>query len=348
MRIGVIGAGVVGLSVTYELARRGHDVRCFEADAPMAARSTGDTRIFRLAHERPGLVDWAVQTRRAWDEWSAEAGDRLIGHEGHVVSGDIAAMAAAMADAGAPHRVTDEPPPVPAGRPRGPFLLDPEGGAIHAAATGRFLLSHVGHRVVRERVTELTIDGATARLATSERGDDVDSVLIAAGAGTPDLAAQVGIDVPAELHHHARFTFPLRDQSATPPCWTDRSDAWRAGFTTYGHRTDPGHWAVGALVPPELVRWDRDRTAAVEDSRRMVTEYVSEYATGLVPDPVATVYCDTSPGLGDGLAAVRVGPVLAVWGDNLFKFAPALGDVLARAAVEVSLPPELDAVRHVA
>jgi hypothetical protein len=38
--------------------------------------------------------------------------------------------------------------------------------------------------------------------------------------------------------------------------------------------------------------------------------------------------------------------VLAVWGNNMFKLAPRLAEVLARAATELTVPAELEAIRH--
>jgi len=348
MRIAVVGAGITGLAVTDELARRGHDVTCFEAATPMAARSVGDTRIFRLAHRRPELVAWAMRARRLWDHWSADAGEHLVGTEGTVVSGDVVAWAGAMAAAGAPHAITDDPPGLPAHEPAGPFLLDPAGGAIRAAAAGRFLLGRVGGRVTAgTSVTSVAVAGDTARVVTAA-GDAAafDSVVIAAGAGTAALAAGVGVDVvPTRLEHHARFTFPLRDTGAAPPCWLDDAEAWRPGVTSYQHLAGPGLWAIGAGLPAPDVLWERGADAVTEHSREVVTAYVAEYVTGAEPTVVDTVYCD-SEGLGDGLGSARAGPVLVLWGDNLFKMAPVIGQVAADAATELSLPDELAAVRH--
>jgi sarcosine oxidase len=346
MRIGVVGAGITGLAVTDELARRGHDVRCFETAAPMGARSAGDTRIFRLAHRRPELVEWAMRSRRLWDHWSAEAGERLVGTEGAVVSGDVVPWAGAMSAAGALHAITDDAPDLPAAAPAGPFLLDPAGGTIQAAAAGRHLLRRVGGVVVSGTpVTAVAVDGAAARVTTAAGDETFDSLVVTAGAGTAKLAAGLGVEVPARLEHHARFTFPLRDPAASPPCWIDNAEAWRPGVTSYQHLVAPGLWAIGAALPAGEARWELGADAVTAHSREVAERYVAEYVTGAEPAVVDTVHCD-SGGLGDGLTAARVGPVLVLWGDNLFKMAPVVGQVAADAAAGLSLPAELAAVRH--
>jgi sarcosine oxidase len=57
MKVAVVGGGVVGLSATVALLRRGADVRCYESGEPMGERSAGDTRIFRLAHAYPDMSE---------------------------------------------------------------------------------------------------------------------------------------------------------------------------------------------------------------------------------------------------------------------------------------------------
>jgi sarcosine oxidase len=343
VRIGVVGAGIVGLATAHELLRRGHDVRCYEAAAPMAARSVGDTRIFRLAHQRPELVAWADRARSAWADWSAAAGHRLVGGEGAVVGGDVEDRAAAMAAAGVPFEITDRCPELPADDPGGPFLRDPAGGVIRAGRTGRFLLDRVGGALVGAGVDRVRTVGGRVELGSAAGTERFDAAVLAAGAGTAALAAQVGIAVPAERAHHARFTFGLRDPDRVPPAWIDRSGRWRSGFTSYAHLVGPGRWAIGGHLAGLDESWEAGREVVTRRSREVVTAYVEEYVTGARPEVLDTVHCTFPPGLGDGVPAAVAGPVVAVWGDNLFKFAPVLGAALAVAALDRELPAELRA-----
>ncbi|MDY7106283.1 MAG: FAD-dependent oxidoreductase [Actinomycetota bacterium] len=345
MRIGVVGAGVVGLATTFALDRLGVEVRCFEAGEPMAARSVGGTRIFRLAHAEPRLVAYAARALEGWRAWEREAGTRLVGTETTVVSGPAAPERfASMREAGAAATLVDDVadagalPAAPG--TTGPVLVDPAGGVIAAASTGRFLAGAVEPLLHHERVEAIPVgtggDGATIRTPTGSWA--CDSVVVAAGEATASLVAPLGIGVPDGRAHHVRFTFPLPD-AGSRPCWIDDGAASTTGLHTYQHASGPDSWAVGASMPAADCAWELGRDEVRARSLAAVAAYVREVVVGADADTVTEeVYCSLPPGLGDGVGAARTGPVLAVWGDNLFKFAPALGEDLARAAADGTVP----------
>ncbi len=348
MRIAVVGAGIVGLATTYELLKGDADVRCYEAAEPLRARSAGDTRIFRLAHADPLLVELAIKSRAGWDTWEALAGTKLIGREGTIVSGPPAKpWGQAMAAAGAPYELAEDGSfrdRLPARSPVGPFLHDPVGGVIRAQQAGQFLRDRTENTLVRAKVHRIEPDEHGARLLTDAGPWECDSVIIAAGEGTAALAATAQLDMPGDLAHHARFTFRLRNTRASPPCWLDRSEAWRAGFTTYSHPVGKQRlWTIGGSLDARDTRWELGTETVIERSRAVVTRYVREHLDGIEPEPVDMLYCNhmASPDSGDGFGAARNGAVLALWGDNLFKMAPLLGALLAEAAQTLSIPKPL-------
>ena len=100
----------------------------------------------------------------------------------------------------------------------------------------------------------------------------------------------------------------------------------------------PGRWSVGAALPADDQAWERGRAAVTARSRDLVRAYVREVLVGVEDEIVEEVYCDFPPGLGDGIHVASAGPVTAVWGDNLFKHAPAIGASLAAALVEGAVP----------
>ncbi len=348
MRIAVVGAGIIGLATTYELLKGNAEVRCYEAAEPLRARSAGDTRIFRLAHADPLLVELAMQSRVGWDQWEALAGTELIGHEGTIVSGPPATQwGQAMAAADAPFELAGDGPlrdRLPARSPVGPFLHDPAGGVIRARQAGRFLRDHTQTTLVHAMVHRIEPDGQGARLLTDAGPWECDSVVIAAGEGTAALAATAQLDMPGDLAHHARFTFTLRGTRASPPCWLDRREAWRPGFTTYSHPVGKdGLWTIGGSLDARDTRWELGAETVIERSRAVVTGYVREHLDSIEPEAVDVLYCNhlASPDSGDGFGAARNGAVLALWGDNLFKMAPLLGALLAEAALTLSIPKPL-------
>jgi sarcosine oxidase len=341
MRVAVVGAGVIGLATADALSRRGADVVCIEADVPMAARSTGSSRIFRLAHADPALVGYAATARTSWAAWSDRAGTPLVSAEGAVLTGAaVRDWSAAMAGADAAHSLVSDTAALglPVASLPGPALLDPAGGAIDVPATAAFLRSANGPVLRPGHVHRLEVAGSGVTVHGSAGPLSADRVVVAAGRGTWQLAAQVGMYVPTALAHHVRFTFPLRDTGSRPPCWMDRTESWRPGFTTYQLCAGPGRWAVGATLPAADEAWERGRAAVTARSRDLVRAYVREVLVGVEDEIVDEVYCDFPPGLGDGIHVASAGPVTAVWGDNLFKHAPAIGSSLAAAIVDGTVP----------
>jgi sarcosine oxidase len=331
MRVAVVGAGVVGLSATAALLERGVDVVCYErSGAPMQERSAGSSRIFRLAHRTPELVRQAADARAGFDRWAARAGRPMIVPSGCVISGpEVPAWAAAMDAAGAPFEtpVTPDRLRLPVRRVPAEALLDPSGGVVDVDAVRAYLMELTRHALRLEPVE--SVDASASVWAPSGRAR-FDAVLLAAGAGTPSLGAQVGIAVPGALEHHARFTFPVDPLVA----WRSWIDAPFAGLGTYQHASGRGRWAVGAHLDQAATAWEVGRDAATAAARAAVLQYVRQYLTA-EPRIVETLYCTPTPGLGDGFHVQRSGRVLAVHGENLFKFAPVLGAALASACATV-------------
>lgn len=336
MRVAVIGAGVVGLATTAHLLGSGVDAACYErGGAAMDERSAGSSRIFRLAHATPGLVRLAQAARAGYDRWGRAGGTPFVAPGGCAISGgDLTGWAAAMQDAGAPCAVVaGGEVPLPAPTAPEQLLLDRSGGVIQVDAVRKHLVALTRAATVREAVdaVERTPTGGSVWSAGGRR--DVDAVVLAAGAGTPTLAAQVGIDVPTALAHHVRFTFPAQ-RSARWPSWIDRP---ATGMGTYQHRGAAGTWSVGGHVDPARTAWEVGREAATEASREAVLHHVREHLD-VEPRIVEELYCTTNPDLGDGFEFTRSGAILAVHGENLFKFAPLLGELLATASVDGSTP----------
>lgn len=334
----VVGAGVVGLSIAAGLRDR-VDVRCFERlPSAMGERSAGSSRIFRLAHARPELVELARSALAAFRRWEEAAGAPMIRPTGCVVSGSHAVeWAAAMQAAGAPCEVRAADGAalrLPATSPPAHALVDPAGGVIDVGAVRAYLLARTRDVLRHDPVHALEADPAGATVWTAAGRSRFDVVVLAAGAGTSPLAAQVGIYTPCALVHHVRFGFPAA-RADDWMCWIDDP---AGGLTTYQHRTGPGVWSVGGSLDPAQVAWEVGPDAAAAASRDAVLRHVREHLA-VEPRVVDSLYCTTTtPGLGDGFRVRRSGPVLAVYGSNLFKLAPVVGETLAAAALDGSTP----------
>jgi len=338
VKVAVIGAGVVGLSVTSSLLESGATAVCYErSSAAMNERSAGSSRIFRLAHLSPELVGLAQSARAGFGRWEEAVGTALIDLSGCVISGNnVAERASAMEAAGAPHEIVTAPlgqVALPAVAPPAELLFDLSGGVVNVDAIRAYLTALTRDAVVHESVYALENDLGGATVWSPSGKARFDAVVVAAGAGTSPLAAHVGIYTPPSLAHHVRFSFPI-ERSAMWPCWIDKP---AVGMSTYQHRSGPGRWSVGGSVDPALIAWEVGRAAAAAASEEAVLRYVREQLR-VEPRIIDRLYCTTTPDLGDGFEVRRSGSVLAVYGENLFKLAPVIGEVLAAAALDGLTP----------
>lgn len=335
MKVAVVGGGVVGLAATYFLRRLGADVTCFESTALMSQRSAGESRIFRLAHTEPAMVAAAREALEAYRGWETHAGEPLITHTGTVISGDPEPWIAAMAAAGAEYTLATADSGtlrLPTSTPPGSALLDPSGGVIRVNRVRQFLAREVSSAVVNISATVIEETPGGVTVHTPEGTHQADAVIIAAGADTPALAAQVGLRAPTALAHHARFTFALC-AAGDFQCWIAQSST---GLSTYQHMNAAGQWAVGAHFEAFDVAWAAGCAQAAEVSRKAVTQYVATELDMVEPGVIKEMYCSIDPSLGDGFWFPRSARVLAIYGENLFKFAPLLGQRLAQAALDGS------------
>jgi sarcosine oxidase len=337
--VAVVGGGIVGLAAADALARRGADVVVLERFTPGSGQSAGVARGYRHLHATAEQIAEAVQARGLWDEWSARAGEPLVGEEGALrLGGDVEADAARLRAAG----VAAEVVPLAGDRhpalrdDAGPLLWDRRGGAIRAARTIEWLAAELGHRVRRAEV----VAAAPGRVATSDGPLRCGHVVLCAGAGTERLWPHVAM----RRVIHLRVTFALPGAGATPACtwgaatWADRSG--RFGALTYGVADGPGRFALGLA--------DLDVQPAPDDPAADVVGPAPDLAT--VRSRLHESARAAFPGLGPPLdEVVRLLTILSaededayvvdhrpgmtvVAGHNLFKLAPLLGEAVADAA----------------
>jgi sarcosine oxidase len=171
-----------------------------------------------------------------------------------------------------------------------------------------------------------------------------DHLVVCAGEGTPALAAQVGLDLKATFYRHSRFAFPLRDPGRRPSCLLDHGGA----ESVYGLPVaSSGRYAIGLSGETD---YPTDRVSADEASHLSylrLRAHVAERMPELEPEAVAELRCtfQRTPllGGGDDLGVWALPNATVCFGNNLFKFAPLLGRVLAETALSGVVPESLRA-----
>jgi sarcosine oxidase len=352
----VIGAGIVGLATAATLCDEGVDVACYEAAQPGQGQSAGRTRQFRHLHADPGLIELAVRARVGWLDWEERYGRTLLGSEGALRAGGEPSELDALRAAGVPAERLDahgarELFPI-AALASGPLLWDPLAGAIRGADVVAALAARVGTALRRAAVRSISIraGGASVELETSAGVHRCARCVVCAGAGTDRLVRRLGLDVRQERQAHLRLSFRTRAAPPRPlPCFSDRRGSEPEhvyALSDLGDRYAVGLAAVTTYPAVADLAGEVPSGVNLASQRERIISYVRQALPGLDPEPVDEVLrlTTTLPDRPeDGFEIWREGPVVALAGPNLFKFAPVIGEQLARVATDDAISSTEDA-----
>jgi sarcosine oxidase len=341
----VIGAGIVGLAAAASLLDRGLEVACFERSEPGQGQSAGRTRQFRHLHHDPELIEVAVSAREAWLRWEQRFERTLLGQEGALRAGAEASELDALRAAGVPAVALDadaarELFPI-AGDLTGLLLWDPLAGAIRAADAVAALSEFAGASLCRAEVFTIAVHGDSVEVRADGGVHRAGRCVVCAGAGTDRLVRPLGLDLRQERQAHLRLAFRTRvSPSRSLPCFSDRRGS--SSDVVYALSDLDDRYAVGLAAVneyPQIADLASEVPAGVDVSsqRDRIISYVSRALPGLDPRPVDEVMrltTTTPENPEDGFGIWREGPVVALAGPNLFKFAPVLGERLAAQATD--------------
>jgi sarcosine oxidase len=219
-------------------------------------------------------------------------------------------------------------------------VLDAGGGpirteeAIGALADDlRAALRHADVLAVRP------VPGPGVEVLTPQGSFRHDAAVLCCGQDTPRLARQVGLGIPIELSLHLRATFRVR---GTPP---DRMSCLQDSSMEYGDRVYGSPYPSRDMFGVGLGGGNGELAAddpleRFDELRTRLSAYVRAALPGLAPEPITDVTCWVTrlPWGNDGVAAWTTSGITVIAGNNLFKLAPAVGELLAETVCDGEVP----------
>jgi len=363
----VVGGGVMGSAAAWQLARRGREVVLLERFGPGHdhGASHGSSRIYRTTYPEATYLDLAQESFVLWRLLEVEADETLLevtGGVSHARPGlpsarRTEAVAGAFAARGIPFQWLD---PAEAGR-RWPGLRF-EGRVLHETTTAGRLHADRAVAALQRRavahgadvrhgtpVRHLEREGDGVRVVTQHGEVVARSLVVAVGAWSAGLVAPLldgpdargGATLPLVVTQEQPAHFAPRDPAVPWPSFT-HDPGPDAGYPSgvYGLASADGvkvgFHAVGPRVDPDR----RDRTPEPTQLEAL-RDYVRRWVPGADPDDLAPVSCTYTTTPDHDFVLDRRGPVVVAAGfsGHGFKFAPAVGRVLADLADEARGEP---------
>lgn len=354
----VVGAGVMGSSTAWWLARAGVDVLLLERFAAGHDRgsSHGAARVFRLAYADPLYAGLARHALGPWRELEDEADERLLTPTGGIDHGDaepLDRIAGALSQIGAPFEYLSEQQVSErwAGlRIDGTAFFQPDAGVIAADATVAALQRCAAIRGAETRFEEPAREirpRSEEVIVTTER-DEVRAgvVVVTAGAWLAKLVDGVVRLPRLTITQEQPAYFAPRAADLPWPVFIHRTrpgisgGATLGGLPVYGlptpgHGVKVGEHGTGPVVDPDQ-RTDPD-PAGIERLAR----YVERWLPGLDPSPRSVISCLYTTTPDEHFVLGRTGRIVvgSPCSGHGFKFAPALGRTLSELALGRGEPP---------
>jgi sarcosine oxidase subunit beta len=357
----IIGGGVHGLSIAYELARRGVTKVAVIEKAYLGAGGSGrNTAIIRSNYRTPEGVAFYDESVRIYERLSVELGfNILFSQHGHLTFAHTESAVAGLRVraevnqlAGVDSVVIDRPEIarlVPAldlsDRPRFPViaaLYHPPGGIVrHDAVVWGYArrADQLGVEI-HEGVEVVGIDrddgGRVSRVRTA-RGDIATGTVVNATAGwASTIASMVGVRLPIVTHPlQALVTEPLKP--FLNPVLVS------ATLHVYVSQTDRGELVIGSEIDPYASYSNRSTLGFMESSAAHILELLPSVAGVRVLRQWAGI-CDMTPDYSPIIGPVPDVPgfILDVgWGTYGFKAGPVAGRRVAEYIATGTMPEVL-------
>ncbi len=276
MTVAVVGAGVFGSAAALELARRGHRVTLFDAEAvpaPRAASTDVSKAIRRVWYtgDKAGYVDLVERSADRWHAWERETGRHVLHRTGHLSilreAGPGSPMYESVHLLRGRGAVEVQELGTAALRRRFPQftvaddevgVYDPWGGYLESAAAVRMIMDLADDAgvTVRERTPVAAVEERTG--AVTVRADDAeqafDRVVLAAGAWIGRLLPELGRPLTVTLQEMLLLPAPDSVSFSYP-----RMPTWGA---------EPGgeEWYGFPLLRDGSVKVARDRLGPTVDA----------------------------------------------------------------------------------
>jgi glycine/D-amino acid oxidase-like deaminating enzyme len=217
MRVAVVGGGVFGTSIGFQLARRGHETTLVERDDVCAGDSARSLAIVRRHYSNESVARLA---QRGWEmirDWADEvgAGDPALTSAGYLVTCPEERLAALQENVRrlrawgidttvvAPDEIAELEPLVSTDG-LAAAAWEPDGGYADAERMALSWFAGGVRHGLRALLgtganTLVTAAGRVVGIETAEGRVDADAVVLAAGCWSAELAATAGVELPLTL-----------------------------------------------------------------------------------------------------------------------------------------------------